>query len=380
MEYLLLLLKSFITKKKGFNPAKELRKIKKDGDHYSAEAGNLEVKFGASFEAVNPSGQWVDFIPTGEIQRNPHFDTFGCTVYNTENPIQILHKKKYGYFYEYSERYNGVLAGIKINFGGSPHNAAETYRKNGAIPYESLPFDESITTPQQFYSPNPMQKKYLDEGRVWLDKYDFGHDWIWDLSQNSIKNMLKYSPLGIGVYAWQYDSIKAVYTKPNWATDNHWTTLVGYVEGKYWIVFDSYEENGTFLKHLDWNYPFKFAKRYYLSAKTSEAVDSRKRGEEIFNNDIKKKGRKYLLVKPGGGLYEISGFDLIYHFWATDSQTFFQVAVDEYIRKKEREGVLTGISVESFNLVKEYLGNMGGGITVDEKVIEQIKGLLGTLT
>ena len=40
--------------------------------------------------------------------------------------------------------------------------------------------------------------------------------------------------------------------------------LIGYVDGQYWEVFDSYDENGDFIKHLAWDHSFAIAKRYQV--------------------------------------------------------------------------------------------------------------------
>ena len=357
---------------KGFSESKTLKQIDEEGDHFSAEKGELGVKFGGAFDVVNSSGQWSTVV--GEIQKNRYFDTFGCTVFNTENVIQILRKHKYGSFEEYTERYNGVLSNIIIGFGGSPHDSAESYRKYGALPFDKLPFNDTIKSAYQYYQPKPMTKELINEGKKWLDKWEFGHEWFWGHSHNNMMKMLKYSPIGTGVSAWYKRG--DIYYQPSWANQNHWTTLIGYVEGKYWIVFDSYKKDGTFIKHLDWNYPFKFTKRYYLNKRDGAGIDKVEKGKDVFNN---LKGKKYIQVANDGALYELDGFNLIYHFWATNSKTFFQKAVDEYIRKKDREGVLTGISLEDFNILKNYVILAGGEVTVDKDTIEDVKGLLNKL-
>lgn len=378
MKLIYYILRLFKQKNKGFSVNQTLKEIKKDKKlgniHYSDLAGELDIKFGG-FERINVGGQWTEFTPKGEIQRNKWFDTFNCTNYNTENPIQTSIKKQYGIEEEYTERYAGILSGIRIGFGGSPHNAAEVVRKYGMLPYEFLPFDDTLKSASDYYKPKPMTPELIKEAQKWLDRFDFGHEWIWNFSHKNMMKMLEYSPLGIGVYAWSYNGSKGVYEKPNWATDNHWTTLVGYKEGEYWIVFDSYKEGGTFIKHLDWNYPFAFAKRYYVKMKGNYEQTMREEGKKIYEAQ---KGKRILVVDTGEVYHVKDNYILEYEFWATSSK-WFQDILDDGLRKKEKAGEFIGISRADFDKLEKAVILAGGKITANEKVVEQLRGLINKL-
>ena len=374
MKHLLILLRQLFTNNRGFNVLRENKKIHEDGDHYSDLGGELEIKFGAKFKRVNPGGQWLDWTPKGEIQKNKYFDTYNCTNYATENPIQIYLKKQFNIEEEYAERFAGVLSGITIGFGGSPHNAAEVVRKYGMLPEQLLPFNDSITSPQQYYSPKPMTQELKHQAHKWLDRFDFGHDWFWKLDQENIMKMLEYSPVGVGIYAWVKNS-EGIYYKPAWANDNHWTTMVGYKKNEYFLIWDSYKVNGSFIKKVDWNYPFKFAKRYYFNAKG--AVDKREddKGKDIYNSV---KGKRVLVVDTGEVYHVQDNYQLKYEFWATTSK-WFQNVLDEGLRKKKDEGEFIGISREDFEQMKNAVILAGGKIYADESTLAKLKGLINNL-
>jgi len=372
MEILYFLIRKYKTligefKSEGFNPREIRKQIKRDAKlgkaHYNFGDGNL----GAS--VVRPDGQWDNDLPPFEEQKKYGVETFHCTCFGTENAIQILQKAKYGISEEYSERYCGVHGKINPTFGGSPHTVAEGVRKYGMLPYDKLPFDETIKNTYQFNSPNPMTEALNTEGRKWLKVWKFGHDWLKDLNKNKLMEALKTSPLGVGVYAGGNWASGGIVTKPSWATDNHWVVVYGYVQGQYWKVWDSY--NGGF-KKLEWNYNFKFAKRYTLDKVGNAEVIEKDMGEELLK-DIKKRGIKYLQVVSDGAVYEIVGDDLLYHFWSTDSQTFFQVAVNEYIRAKEKSGKLIGITKENFEVIKNYVVLAGGRVVFGKDMLEELK-------
>ena len=344
-------------KNEGFNPKEVLKQIKEDGDHYSAEGGELEIKLGAALKVTAPDGQHDVSKMIGEIQRNKYFDTFGCTIFNTENPIQIMMINVYGIIKEFTERYNGVLANIKIGFGGSPHTAGETVRKYGLLDYNLLPFDDSITTPQQYYSPKPMTQELINEGKKWLNVWKFGHDWIWDFSRENIMKMLTYSPLGIGVYAGGNWSSGGIITKPNWATDNHWTTLIGYKKGEYWIVYDSYEVGGSFIKHLDWNYDFKFAKRYTLDKIGSVESTQVEEGQKLHD---RLKGKYILRAEKNGEMYRVAEDSLVaVSIYISDKK--MRDEFNAYLRSLPN---FIGVSEKDFN-------NLSQAVIVGNGVVEK---------
>ncbi|MFP5263744.1 MAG: hypothetical protein ACLGJB_17830 [Blastocatellia bacterium] len=220
-------------------------------------------------EVLQSTGQWGEFLPKDEFQRNNSFDSQNCSNYGTQNPIEILMKYKFGGDYDYSERYLGVMSRTTEE-GNSPHKVAETIRKeSGLIPESMLPFDASIKTWEQYYSPKPMIEPYLSVGNKFREDYIFLHEWVFiDNNPNKvglIKEALKRSPLGIAVYAWLYG--EDCYIKPKGAQDNHWVCLYGYEEGKYWLIFDQYDSTH---KKLAWNFDFSCAKRYYVAKKLTE--------------------------------------------------------------------------------------------------------------
>ena len=109
-----------------------------------------------------------------------------------------------------------------------------------------------------------MEREYIRKGKKWLRKFRIKHEWVLignesREKQDILKQALKYSPLGVSVYAWERNDI-GLYVK-DYQRDNHFVTLYGYDDGECWKVFDHY--NDTY-KKLEWDYPFGCAKRYYV--------------------------------------------------------------------------------------------------------------------
>jgi len=233
----------------GFNARKE----KILPEHWQAGDGNLA----GTAEVIRLDGQWDDYLPEGEPQKR-RIESMNCTNYGTLNALEILAKAKYKVDKNWSERYMGVLSGTTRG-GNSPHRVGETIRKYGNIPDFLLPYTSKITSWSQYYSPKPMEQTYITEGKTWLERWQFAHKWIY-CSVNSLKEALKYSPLGASVKAW-YRTNEGIYYRPQGSKDNHWCVIYGYVDGQYWKVFDSYE---PYLKRLAWSSIPQFAKKYTL--------------------------------------------------------------------------------------------------------------------
>lgn len=211
-------------------------------------------------EVLQPDGQWDEFLPDPELQQRRGLETSNCTSFNTLEPIEAILRRKYGYNFNYSERFLGIAAGTYPP-GNDPHTTAEAVRKQGLVLESDLPFSDNILTVDEYYYPNPLPTDLIQKGKEWLYWYDFKHDYVFDKGkpledkQHRLMEALKFSTLGASVFAWALDGDKYV----KMGRDNHWTCIYGYKEGEYWKIRDSYEPH---LKKLEWNYSFGIAKRY----------------------------------------------------------------------------------------------------------------------
>lgn len=217
---------------------------------------------------VKLNGQWDDSLPIYEPQADK-YETWGCTVWGTENATEIFEKFISGGNPNYDERFIYNLVPI-FPPGGDPHEAAERIRKFGLITNRSLP-----DTLDEFMSPRPPSDEDIAEGKKFLDKWEFGHEWVFTYGTDKkrrvelMKENLRYSPLGISVSAWhEEDGIYIDAGQPN----NHWCVCYGYYEANgeiFWKVFDSYDHS---LKILHPNYQIDVCKRYYLKLKEKRNI------------------------------------------------------------------------------------------------------------
>ena len=218
---------------------------------------------------LRPNGDWTD-IPDKEIQQR-RFETFNCTSFNTLAEVEKLVYVLTGERVNYSDRFLGTVAGTKPP-GNDPTKVAQALRHFGCIPEEMMPFSDDLQNTDEYYSFKGVDKeKCLAEGRKWLEKFNFMHEWVFsenDLIEVKRTNMLEaltFSPIAMAVYAWEKKG--DVYVDGG-HQPNHWTGNVKGVLGKKWIANDSYiDTEGDTLKDLDWNFKFAYPKRYFLELK-----------------------------------------------------------------------------------------------------------------
>jgi len=336
-------------KNEGFDAKAEQKLIDADGDHYSSLVGELGAKFGK--ETVlkadrnwKPEAERLAF----EAQRK-RIESMFCTVFGTENMIQLIQLAKYGEYEEYDEIPLANLANVSPYRGGSPHKVAEAIRKYGMFPAGTYPFTREMKKKTDLImTPTPAM---MAEAAKWKDRWDFGHEWLFPSPVNTIQDImyhqLQFSPLGVGVAAWYQKN--GIYYKPNWANDNHWTggIAVGAEYGQYWWILDSYKDSsGTPFKKVAWDYPFAFVKKYKLRAKD----DKYSAGQIVYNNFQGKRIQRY---EANGEMYFVSDELIKYLGWWTNDE-WVQGRVNIGLNDATKEGELKGITEDKFKQLKDY--------------------------
>lgn len=209
---------------------------------------------------LHPDGNWQDFLPVYEPQFNSQFDSYGCTVFGTENVVETLLRKLTGNERNFSERFIYILAKIRPP-GADPHDICEVVRRNGLIENDLLPM---TATWEEFITPDPMTVELLVEGQKF--QYEVKHTYVWrgriskDERTKLIREHLRYSPLGVSVTAWFREG--EVYVD-NGQPNTHWCVLYGESE-QGWLIFDSYDHSKKILSR---DHNIQLCKRFMLVEK-----------------------------------------------------------------------------------------------------------------
>jgi hypothetical protein len=218
--------------------------------------------FGASpvpFEVLQEDGSWLNHLPPLEWQSvwgNVAFETSACATYGTLNALEILIDRKYGREADKSDRWLATVSGTTMQ-GNSPHKIGETLRKLGVPKEGEWPSLGTQNATEYYQKPTDASYKLA---RRFLDRYNIKHEYVAP-DKASVKEALKTSPLGVSVYAWIKQGDR--YVHPPGATDNHYCVMVD-CNDEYFIVFDTYEDDGSPLKKVSWDYAPAIIKRYYI--------------------------------------------------------------------------------------------------------------------
>lgn len=226
-------------------------------------------------EVLRADGQWLDYFTLDEPQEKNGIETYACTCFNSIRLITTYLKEKYNIEKNFSERALSIMAHVTPP-GADPHSVLETIRKEGLARDELLPFD-GVSTFDEYHAPDPLPTSITDDAKKFLTEFEFSHSWLFyptasvEYKQAQLTTALQSSPIGVSVYAWKERN--GLYYKEIGEIDNHWTTVVGFKYGEYWLVKDSYD---PFLKKLEWAFDFGFAKRIYLEYRTQNPEPLRK--------------------------------------------------------------------------------------------------------
>jgi hypothetical protein len=164
-------------------------------------------------------------------------------------------------------------------FGGNPWHAAEIMHWYGNVPEVFLPFNEKINTIPKYFSPRPMTYELFKTGFHWAKVYDFKFWWVFEpgekltrkQKQERMMNELQYSILGVAGWAWSKKNGKYFTDGP----DIHWFNVFRGIKNVLWKTFDTYpDENGSYVKDLEWEYDFGYCMAYSLTRKVgSEDIE-----------------------------------------------------------------------------------------------------------
>jgi hypothetical protein len=234
----------------------------RDARDYIFGDGNLP------FIPFQENGDWEKYLPIYEPQKE-NFETYCCTVWGTQNAVEILYKRLYGIEPNYSERFTALCSGLFGDGGTDPQIPCESIRKDGLVDNKWMPMTE---TKEEFFSMEGLTRLMMAKGKDWLTTHDFMHEWVWSgLRPLNYKELLAQalttSPLGVSVSAWK--RVGDEYVSDQGGVNNHWCVLYKIdKEGHPW-VFDSYSHEK---KKLAKDHNIRRAKRFFIVKKTKPAL------------------------------------------------------------------------------------------------------------
>lgn len=208
-------------------------------------------------------GNWEPFLPRYENQTTLlGHETNGCTVWGTQNCLETLMNRIYGFQPNFSERFTYLNVPVDHTQGADPHQTCESIRRFGLIDEAKMPMTDTIDA---YLDTSDLTEEMFALGEQWLSQHDFKHEWVWDRRPTdyigALRKALQTSPIGISVDAWHQEGDVYVSTG---TTNNHWCMLFNIDEEGHPWVFDSYDHS---IKKLSKDHNIRRAKRFWVNRK-----------------------------------------------------------------------------------------------------------------
>ena len=187
-------------------------------------------------EVINPSGDWLPFVPVFEHQA-PLFETNSCASQATMNAIEGLYKCLFGIEPNHSDRMLAKGSGTDPKKGNSPQKVAEFFRKNWSVLEEDWPM-AGVQTVEEYYKQFP--DLLYSKAEIVRGEGTFGYEAITNPTKLKLQDALTKGVVCISVAAWGKDE-NGIYYKPSSWRDNHWVWLLKIKENGNYLIFDSYD-------------------------------------------------------------------------------------------------------------------------------------------
>lgn len=234
-------------------------------DIRSREEKSKDYVFGAVTPVIATdlvdNGDWTPFLPTYEKQYAGGYDTMSCVAFSCLNVIETLIKRITGYDQNLSDRFLAKASGTTQQ-GNSLWKVADTLRHLGACDELDYPF-EGITW-EEFMK--PLTPELFQKALRFLIERTINYEYVYP-NKDLLMLALKKSPLQVTV---SFNAIK----ETEWGnlyldtrtvkTYNHAVELFSYKLGRYWQIFDHYDQ---YIKKVDWDYQFGDAEKFTLIKK-----------------------------------------------------------------------------------------------------------------
>ncbi len=254
------------------------------------------AKSGISFEEVNPSGNWTDYLPSAERQKFYYFDSMACVTYSALNALETqlnafialkrLTLAQMAFLNEYgcldingkaniSDRYTAKISGT-TKVGNYLQKVADSLRHDGILPEKDWTYSQeanSIFNWNDYYKEIPAILK--DKAQEFYKHFEIQYEWVPN-DLVSLKKNLRQAPLQIaaGICAgWSSSQIiQACERQPEHATE------IFNLTDEFIEDFDSYP---PYILRLAPDYKLPFVLKIIIKPITMTNVSLVSNGAEI---------------------------------------------------------------------------------------------------
>lgn len=143
-------------------------------------------------EERNPSGDWTQYVPEGEMQKTNHVDSMACVSFSALNSIETQIKFLTGEKKNFSDRFTAKMSGTTPQ-GNYLYKVADSIRKDGLVDEEDWATSDTFDW-AQYYADIPQAVK--DKGIRFLYDWDIKDEDI-PFDRASLKKHLVHAPIQV---------------------------------------------------------------------------------------------------------------------------------------------------------------------------------------
>jgi hypothetical protein len=138
------------------------------------------------FEVRNPSGDWRQWLPTGETQRSNFADSMACVTYSALNCLETQYKQQTGDSINWSDRFTAKVSNTTTQ-GNYLYRVADAIRDTGLVLDTDWPAPANFTW-DGYYSDIP--------ATVWakVRQYPIAYEWV-PATKADILHHLQHAPI-----------------------------------------------------------------------------------------------------------------------------------------------------------------------------------------
>lgn len=236
---------------------------------------------GIEYKEINPSGNWTDFLPHEEVQKNRYMDSMSCVSYSLLNCLEaqllffieknLLPKthldflKDNGYMFNgqpnFADRYLSKMSGT-THLGNYLTKVAGSARNDGILPEKDWGFGGEFRW-NDYYKEIPEELK--KKAKKFYDFFEVKYEWVSiksSASREELEKQLKHAPLQIAVPICNWNN--AIIT-PCGKTKAVHAVMLTNIRSEVLDIFDHYVR---YEKKLSMDYPVPYAMKIILKIKS----------------------------------------------------------------------------------------------------------------
>lgn len=220
---------------------------------------------------LREDGDWRDFLPPDEEQRQNGVESSACYIEAQQAGIAVVQEERFNLPNQnYSARFNALLSDGGES-GGDPIKGAKSIKYDGLVAEAMMSFQDVLSWKQYHSWQGVNKEEVIRLGKEWLKEWEpkfkivFEREEPIETKYASLREALKRGPVMVSVHAWYQRN--GMYYKPQGKRDTHLTLAVYMDKENKVYVRDTYT---PYLKVIEPNTNFEFAMSWTLEKQATQ--------------------------------------------------------------------------------------------------------------